>query len=137
MHVDTHREQQISDRSSLDGSPLLDLVASFTIQDVKTQLVIASKSKRAQKYPESLGPYRATVCKRMDTVHSYETIISVLMSPVCVFLQGESLRNLIVSEAADWQVLMLRLAVQLRALRNSTTESGGESSGCKQVCISN
>ncbi|CAB1112153.1 unnamed protein product [Ectocarpus sp. CCAP 1310/34] len=35
---------------------------------------------------------------------------------------GESLRNLIVSEAADWQVLTLRLAVQLQALKNSTSD---------------
>ncbi|CAM9263631.1 unnamed protein product [Ectocarpus fasciculatus] len=36
--------------------------------------------------------------------------------------QGESLRNLIVSEAADWQVLTLRLAVQLQALKNATLD---------------
>ncbi|CAM9211662.1 unnamed protein product [Hapterophycus canaliculatus] len=47
--------------------------------------------------------------------------------------QGESLRNLIVSEAADWQVLMLRLAVQLRALKTSTIETDGDSSNCKQL----
>ncbi|CAM9184261.1 unnamed protein product [Scytosiphon promiscuus] len=47
--------------------------------------------------------------------------------------QGESLRNLIVSEAADWQVLMLRLAVQFRALKISTSETGGNSSSCKQL----
>ncbi|CAN0174374.1 unnamed protein product, partial [Laminaria digitata] len=39
--------------------------------------------------------------------------------------QGETLRNLIVSEAADWQVLTLRLAVHLQALQQSTLESGG------------
>lgn len=61
-------------------------------------------------------------------------MLPVLTSPSCVCSQGESLRNLIVSEAADWQVLMLRLAVQLRALKTSTVESDGENSRCKQVC---
>lgn len=39
--------------------------------------------------------------------------------------QGETLRNLIVSEAADWQVLTLRLAVHLQALKQSSLEGGG------------
>lgn len=47
--------------------------------------------------------------------------------------QAESLRNLIVSEVADWQVLTLRLAVQLQALKNSTQELDGSVSNYKQV----
>ena len=51
--------------------------------------------------------------------------------------QSESLRNLIVSEAADWQVLTLRLAVQLQALKSATTDDetldGNSSSKHKQV----
>lgn len=39
--------------------------------------------------------------------------------------QGETLRNLLVSEAADWQVLTLRLAVHLQALQQSSLDSGG------------
>eukprot|EP00752_Nemacystus_decipiens_P003763 g3464.t1 len=50
--------------------------------------------------------------------------------------QSESLRNLIVSEAADWQVLTLRLAVQLQALKSSTRDDeshDGNSSKYKQI----
>ncbi|CAM9420381.1 unnamed protein product, partial [Sphacelaria rigidula] len=38
--------------------------------------------------------------------------------------QAEKLRNLIVSEAADWQVLTLRLATQLESLKRSMTGVG-------------
>lgn len=38
--------------------------------------------------------------------------------------QAEKLRNLIVSEVADWQVLTLRLAAQLEALKRSMTGDG-------------
>lgn len=52
--------------------------------------------------------------------------------------QSESLRNLIVSEAADWQVLTLRLAVQLQGLKNSAPDDDsldGSSSKYKQVYL--
>lgn len=51
----------------------------------------------------------------------------------CLALQSESLRNLIVSEAADWQVLCLRLAVQLQALKSSKPELDRNNSHYKQV----
>lgn len=51
----------------------------------------------------------------------------------CCVWQAESLRNLIVSEVADWQVLTLRLAVQVQALKNSTPGPDGNKSNYKQV----
>lgn len=43
----------------------------------------------------------------------------VLCFFVVAAFQGEKLRNLILSEAADWQVLTLTLAVHLQALDKS------------------
>lgn len=57
----------------------------------------------------------------------------------CLASQSESLRNLVVSEAADWQVLTLRLAVQLQALKSSTPDDeslGGNNSKYKQAGFS-
>lgn len=47
--------------------------------------------------------------------------------------QGEKLRNLIVSEAADWQVLMLWLAVHLEALQRSLQGDGSKDKVSEQV----
>lgn len=41
-------------------------------------------------------------------------------------VQGERLRNLIVSESADWQVLTLRLAVNLQSLKRAVHEDAGK-----------
>lgn len=47
------------------------------------------------------------------------------------FVQGEKLRNLIVSEAADWQVLTLWLAVHLQTLQHSLQSDLVESTRTK------
>lgn len=61
------------------------------------------------------SPFLASVCPCL-----YRCLVFLFS------VQAEKLRNLIVSEAADWQVLTLRLATQLESLKRSMSVGGAD-----------